>query len=76
MDTKKEKAMKNAFPPKVELCQWRNDYGMYKASLSIGEEYYESDPYKEAAYALCEIKGYIDGLQIQIDGIMKVINDN
>jgi hypothetical protein len=47
----------------VELCK-RKD--LYYVSISLGEEYYETDPYQNKDYALSEAKGYLDGLKTQI----------
>ena len=44
--------------------------GEFKAGVSIGEEYYESEPYKSKEVALCEIKGWLEGVQVKIEGTL------
>ena len=52
---------------------WWEDNDKFKASVNIGEEYYESDPYKSKDLALCEIKGYLEGVKAKIEGLIQAI---
>lgn len=47
----------------VELCKEKD---LHYVSISLGEEYYETDPYKNKDYALSEANGYLEGLKTQI----------
>lgn len=47
----------------VELCKKKD---LHYVSISLDEEYYETDPYKNKDYALSEAKGYLEGLKTQI----------
>ena len=40
----------------------------------IGDEYYETDPYSRKDYALCEAKGWLEGVKAQIEGVLDAIN--
>ena len=64
--------MGKGFVCDVDVDVWE-DYGKYKASVNIGEEYYESDPYKSKDLALCEIKGYLEGVKAKIEGLIQAI---
>lgn len=55
----------------IDVDWWTNSAGQYKACANIGEEYYESDPYKSKDLALCEIKGWLEGIRAKIDGTIK-----
>ena len=39
---------------------------LYYVCISLGENYYETDPYKNRDYALSEAKGYLEGLKMKI----------
>lgn len=60
------------FTSEVELDFYQTKKG-HKASVSIGEEYYESDPYQSRDLALCEVKGFLEGVKAKIDGILQAI---
>lgn len=60
------------FTSEVELDFYQTKEG-HKASVSIGEEYYESDPYQSRDLALCEVKGFLEGVKAKIDGILQAI---
>lgn len=46
----------------------------YSAGINWGNEYYPTDPYKKRDHALCEAKGYLEGLKSQIDGCLEYID--
>ena len=48
----------------------KNRFG---ATVSIGEEYYETDPYPSKDLALCEVKGWLEGVKAKIEGVIKSI---
>ena len=58
----------------VDVDHWL-DEGEFKASVHIGEEYYESDPYKADDLALCEIKGWLEGVKVKLESAIKLIDD-
>ena len=60
------------FTSKVELDFYQTKEG-HKASVSIGEEYYESDPYQSKDLALCEVKGFLEGVKSKIEGALQAI---
>ena len=68
------------FTSEVELNTWHIKSEGFKASVDIGEEYYESDPYESKDLALCEVKGYLEGVKAEIEGVIqsieKQINEN
>lgn len=49
------------------------DYGKWICSVSIGEEYYESDPCKYKANALSEVLGYLEGIEVQLKAEIEAI---
>ena len=53
---------------------WWQERESYKACVHIGEEYYESDPYKSQHLALCEVKGWLEGVKSKIEGTLEAIN--
>jgi hypothetical protein len=60
------------FTSEVELNTWHISLG-FKASVDIGEEYYETDPYKSKDLALCEVKGFLEGVKEKIEGVLQSI---
>lgn len=48
--------------------------GEFFIGVTIGEQYYETDLYSRKDYALCEAKGYLEGVRTQIDGVLDNIN--
>lgn len=60
------------FTSEVELDFYQTKEG-HKASVSIGEEYYESDPYQSRDLALCEVKGFLEGVKAKIEGVLQSI---
>lgn len=55
------------------LDYWQD--GTYKASVNVGENYYESDFYKTQDLALCEVKGWLEGTKVQIESTLKAIDE-
>lgn len=49
--------------------------GMWSIGLSIGDEYYETDPYTRKEYALSEAKGYLEGVKAQLEDALKFIEN-
>lgn len=70
--SKQEKsiALGNGFACDVDVGWWE-DAGQYRACVHIGEEYYESDPYKSIDLALCEVKGWLEGVKVKLDAQLK-----
>jgi PHD/YefM family antitoxin component YafN of YafNO toxin-antitoxin module len=60
------------FTSEVELDVYITKKG-HKASVSIGKDYYESDPYKAKDLALCEVKGFLEGVKAKIEGVLQSI---
>ena len=54
------------FPSKVDCDLWQEE-GKWKAYISIGEEYYETDPYKNKQSAVAEAYGWWDSAKCQVD---------
>lgn len=61
------------FTSEVELNTWHIKSEGFKASVDIGEEYYETDPYKSKDLALCEVKGFLEGVKAKIEGVLQSI---
>ena len=64
-----------SFTSDVDYNKWERPDGTYCASAFIGEKYYESDPYKSEDLALCEVKGWLEGIKSKIEGCIKAIDD-
>ena len=45
------------FAPKVDVDLWVDARGKHKGGMSIGEEYYETDPWSKKEDAINELKG-------------------
>lgn len=60
------------FAPEVELDFYQTKEG-HKATVSIGEEYYESDPYRSRDLALYEVKGLLESVKAKIEGTLQAI---
>ena len=61
------------FSPCVTYAVARNEQsGRWIASISIGEMYYETDPYKDKDGAVSELLGCLDALKEKIE---KAINE-
>ena len=62
--------MKNAFElgrsfaPKVDVDLWVDARGIHKGGISIGEEYYETDPWSKREDVIRELKGYLAGIKV------------
>ena len=48
--------------------------GKYYICISFGETYYETDTYSKRDYALSEAKGYLEGLDLQLENALNDIN--
>lgn len=56
----------------VELCKKKD---LHYVGISLGENYYETDPYKNKDYALSEAKGYLDGIRtVLCDKLLEIEN--
>lgn len=66
----KEKSV-TVIPTKVDFDLWKDDNGKWKGSITIGEEYYETDPYKDKYCALAELKGWWEGVKVQVESGFK-----
>ena len=60
------------FSCEVDVNVWE-EYNVFKASVSIGEDYYKSGPYKSKDLALCEVKGWLEGIKAEIEGVLQSI---
>lgn len=65
--SEKDYNLGNQFAPVIDTEFLKTERG-WVGSVSIGEDYYESDPYKEKACAESEILGYLEGLEAKIEG--------
>lgn len=74
MNKKKQHATDEGkkFASEVKLDTWHVSLG-FKASVDIGEDYYETDPYKSKDLALCEVKGFLEGVKAKIEGVLQSI---
>ena len=57
------------FAPKVDVDLWVDARGIHKGGISIGEEYYETDPWSKREDVIRELKGYLAGIKEQIENI-------
>ena len=70
--------MKNAFElgrsfaPKVDVDLWVDARGKHKGGMSIGEEYYETDPWSKKEDAINELKGCWESVKEKVE---KAFND-
>ena len=62
------------FPSKVDNLVWQ-EKGKWRMAILIGDEYYETDPYNDKQCALAEIKGWWDGIKIQVEEFLKQAED-
>lgn len=49
-------------------------HGQTSIGVNIGEELFETDPYTRKDFALCEAKGWLEGVKAQIEGVLDAIN--
>ena len=49
-------------------------FGRTIIGVNIGEERFETDPYSRKDFALCEAKGWLEGVKAQIEGVLESIN--
>ena len=75
MNKKKQNATDEGkkFASEVKLDTWHVSLLGFKASVDIGEDYYETDPYKSKDLALCEVKGFLEGVKAKIEGVLQSI---
>ena len=78
MDSKKKQQLidygKGWLERDIFSVEVNEDKGKYVAGIFFGEHYFETDPYKRRDYALCEAKGYLEGIKTQIDGCLEYID--
>ena len=56
-------------------AQVRNDRrGRWYGLVHIGENYYETDPYLTREGAMSELKGYLEGLTVQMQAFMEYLD--
>ncbi len=65
----------NQFAPAIDTEFLKTESG-WVGSVTIGGDYYESDPYKEKSYAESEILGYLEGLEAKIEGEIDGLRSN
>ena len=58
-----------SFAPKVDVDLWVDARGIHKGGISIGEEYYETDPWRKREDVIRELKGYLAGIKKQIENM-------
>lgn len=66
-----KKAYVNAFPAKIEWGVGQHKNGRWFGWIDFGEDYYETDPYKERSSAESELLGFFNGVDIKIDEAIK-----
>ena len=72
----KESEIGRQFAPKISYAVAKNiERGMWIGSISIGEEYYETDPYKTKEGAVSELLGCIEELKEKTEQIINELND-
>lgn len=49
--------------------------GRHCVSITWGENYFETDPYKNKEYALSEAKGYLEGMEQRLEAALNDINN-
>ena len=49
-------------------------HGKTSIGVNIGEERFDTDPYTRKDFALCEAKGWLEGVKAQIEGVLDAIN--
>lgn len=57
------------FAPKVDVDLWVDARGKHKGGMSIGEEYYETDPWSKREDVIRELKGCLAGIKEQIENM-------
>lgn len=73
---KKAKTTGRMFSPGVSYEIVRNEEdGEWFASISIGEMYYETDPYKDKDGAVSELLGCLDALKEKTEEKINELND-
>ena len=49
-------------------------HGKTSIGVNIGEEHFETDPYSRKDFALCEAKGWLEGVKAQIEATITLID--
>lgn len=49
-------------------------HGKSSVGVHIGEEYFETDPYSRKDFALCEAKGWLEAVKVQIGATITLID--
>ena len=60
------------FAPKVDVDLWVDVRGKHTGGMSIGEEYYETDPWSKKEDAINELKGCWESVKEKVE---KAFND-
>lgn len=66
-----KKAYVNAFPAKIAWGIGQHENGKWFGWIDFGEDYYETNPYKERSSAESELLGFFNGVDIKIDEAIK-----
>ena len=61
------------FAFEVDVDTWMEGE-KHKASVFIGREYFESDLYPSRDLALCEVKGWLEGIQVKVEATIHTID--
>ena len=78
MESQRHYSVGKMFAENIDVESHRKG-DLHYVCISWGDNYYETDPYKEEFHALSEAKGYLEGLKIKLDielqNIEKQLND-
>lgn len=78
MDSKKKQQLidygKGWLERDIFSVEVNEDRGNYRVGINWGDDYYGTDLYKKRDHALCEAKGYLEGIKAQIDGWLEYID--
>lgn len=79
MESQRHYSVGKTFAEHIDIESHRKG-DLHYVCISWGDNYYETDQYKEESHALSEAKGYLDGLKIKLDielqNIEKQLNKN
>lgn len=79
MESQRHYSVGKMFAENIDIESHRKG-DLHYVCISLGDNYYETDPYKEESFALSEAKGYLEGLKIKLDielqNIEKQLNKN
>ena len=69
----KNKAYKTgkSFSAPFEVQIEQNKQGMWYGCVDIGMQYYQTGPYKDKTCVMSELKGYLEGLMVQMQASLK-----